>query len=93
MRSALAGAASSSQLKADLSLSASPRRARLILFRPKRHSCERRISTPPLDEAHEKARIEFVGASSNLNEAWKAVLFADEKNPIQKARWVSMLLA
>ena len=79
MRAASAGAATSSQLKADLNLSVSPRRARQILFQSGRFSYERRKSTLPLKEIHKEKRIEFAKANSNLNEAWEEMIFTDEK--------------
>ena len=79
MRSASAGATSSSQLKADLNLSVSPRRVRQILFQSGRFSYERRKSTLPLKEIHKEKRIEFAKANSNLNEAWEEMIFTDEK--------------
>ena len=59
LRSASAGAASSSQLKTDLSLSVSPRRVRQILSDSGRFSYRRRKATLPLTEAHKKARMKF----------------------------------
>ena len=79
MRSASAGAASSSQIKADSNLGVSPRRVRQILSRPDRLLHWRRKSALPLTEARKKKRIEFAKANSDLGEDWKKMAFADEK--------------
>lgn len=69
----------SSQIQADLKLPVTARRVRQILSEDKNLKFKKRLSKPPLNNAHKKDRMTFAEEHMSWTSEWNKVIFSDEK--------------
>jgi transposase len=79
LRTARAGNLTSTDIKAELEVSVTPRTIRNVLSLDPNLKFGKMKSKPQLTEKHKKARLEFARKYMLGSEFWKSVIFSDEK--------------